>query len=103
MDGTRSAFKNIHVVGQFGMGLFFGLLTIVSLGVIFIVGLLARSIVGISTLKLIIAGVVSAIVIIIVISLFSSVLNGIYLTALYTYATTRKVPKGFSPEFIKNA
>ena len=90
------------VAGEFGIGAFFGLLSAIC-----IAGF-------ISTIWIIVFGHVSPILILpltlffaialfILIPMISSALNGIYITALYTYATTKKVPKGFSAEFIKNA
>ncbi|MBI4452178.1 hypothetical protein HY637_01995 [Candidatus Woesearchaeota archaeon] len=88
------------VVGQFGMGLFFFVIMLASLAISFLLGFMLMPVLKMS---LVISLLIIFVPFIILIMLLSSVLHDIYLTALYTYATTRKVPKGFSEEFIKNA
>ncbi|MCA9356940.1 hypothetical protein H6784_01380 [Candidatus Nomurabacteria bacterium] len=39
----------------------------------------------------------------IAVSAISSVLNAIFKVALYEYASTGRVPEGFSPEIVQNA
>ena len=88
------------VIGQFGMGVFFFVLVLASVLLSFIVGFV---IAPLSSLSGIVVGVIVFVTLLILIIILSSVLNTIYMTALYTYATTRKVPAGFSKEFIQNA
>lgn len=84
------------VVGTFSIGALFVVGFLIGLGLIFL-ALLS----GIFVLF----AVVFVLVFIfwIVLYLITDALNGIYVTALYNYATKKKIPKGFSKEFIKNA
>ncbi|HLC60646.1 MAG TPA: DUF6159 family protein [Candidatus Nanoarchaeia archaeon] len=88
------------VIGQFGMGMFFFVLVLASVVLSFIIGFV---IAPLSSLSGIIIGVIVFSTLLLLIIILSSVLNTIYMTALYTYATTKKVPAGFSREFIQNA
>ncbi len=100
---SSGIFKNTwgeSVIGQFGMGMFFFALVLASVLLSFIVGLV---IAPLSSLSGIVIGVIVFATLFLLIIILSSVLNTIYMTALYTYATTKKVPAGFSKEFIQNA
>ena len=88
------------VIGQFGMGFFFFVLVLCSVAVSLFLGFLTSSVIGVSG---IVIGIAVFVTLFVMIILLSSVLNTIYVTALYTYATTRKIPSGFSKEFIQNA
>ena len=92
-------FKNTwgeSVVGQFSIGALFGLGFLLGLGLIFLAYL--------SGIFILFATVfVVVFVFWVVLYLVTSALNGIYLTALYNYATKKKLPKGFSKEFIQSA
>jgi len=88
------------VIGQFSIGLFFGFLFMfVAIGLIGLVALLAVVGAGLVIIPLLMIFGLAIITIILV----SSTISGIYLTALYTYATSKKVPAGFSKEFIVDA
>ena len=100
---SASTFKKTwgeSVIGQFGIGLFFLAVIIGSLFLSFVISFLLQPLLGISLFILLF---MIAIPFVILIILLSSVLNEIYMTSLYIYATTKKIPQGFSPDFIKNA
>jgi hypothetical protein len=84
------------VTGQFSIGgIFFllGVLGVVPLGVAFVSGsLMVMLVIGIIVVMYWVA-----------LSVVSASLQGIFLTALYHYATTGKVPHGFEGEEIKQA
>ncbi len=84
------------VIGQLSMGLIFFLLGL--LGVIpIILAFLVQSV------PLMIFMVMIALLYWVGLSIVSASLGGIFLTALYLYARTGKVPAGFSPELIERA
>ncbi|MBN2251285.1 MAG: hypothetical protein JW724_04355 [Candidatus Altiarchaeota archaeon] len=85
-----------NFVGQFSIGMVFVLLGILGIFPI-ILGLLSGSI----ELLLILAGL--ALFYWVMLAIISSSLSGVFLTALYIYATTGSVPKDFSEETIKGA
>lgn len=85
------------IIVVLGVGLFFTLLFF--LGVALLVGvviLVPDPIVMIGTIVLLI-------IFTILISVISSALGSIFKLAIYEYATTGKVPQGFSPELIQHA
>ncbi len=84
------------VVGQFSIGAIFGI------GFLFGLLLLFAAFLSGSFVLFVIIFVI-VVIFLIVLYLITSALNGIYITALYIYATSKKVPKGFSKEFIENA
>ncbi len=88
------------VIGQFSIGLFFAFLMVfVTIALVGLAVLLAFFGAGLVIIPiLVIFGLA-----LIIITLVSSTLSGIYLTALYTYVTSKKVPAGFSKEFIVDA
>ena len=90
------------IAGEIGMGAFFGFLSMICiLG--FISSIFITFFANGAVFLFVPLALLFAAVLFVVIPMVSSALNGIYLTALYIYATTRKVPKGFSQEFVKNA
>ncbi|MFH0836942.1 MAG: DUF6159 family protein [Candidatus Aenigmatarchaeota archaeon] len=84
------------VVGMFSIGALFGIGFLV--GIILLILALTTGIFALFAIVfvLVVIGLV-------ILYLITSALNGIYITALYIYATKKKVPKGFSEEFIKSA
>lgn len=85
-----------NVVGQFSMGLVFfvlGILGVIPLVLTFLSG-------SLPAILIVFAGVLFYWIIL---SIFSSTLNGIFITALYYYARTGRVPAGYEKEHIKGA
>lgn len=91
-----------QVVGNFSIGLIFGLLTLAAVIVVGIpLGLLAAASGSVAVIVLAIAIVV---LVVVAISLVGSALNGIYVAALYQYATENVVASNyFSPELVRGA
>lgn len=85
-----------NVIGQFSMGLVFFVL-----GILGIIPLVLTFLSGSSLAMLIVLG--GVLFYWIVLSIFSSTLNGIFITALYYYARTGRVPAGYEKEHIKGA
>ncbi len=85
-----------NVIGQFSMGLIFFILGIIGL-IPLILSFLAGSPV------IIISAVVLVIIYWVVLGIISSSLDGIFVTALYNYANTGKIPSAYSPEVLTNA
>ncbi len=85
-----------NVIGQFSMGLAFLLLGLVGLGAM-ILAFLSGS--------LMVMVVVGGLILLYwtLLAILSSSLNGIFVAALYNYATTGKVPSAYSPELVKSA
>ncbi len=85
------------IIVQLGVGLFFSLLIfsglVLSIGVVVLIPDVVVAI-GVGALLL---------VYVIVLTVISSTLSSIFKLALYEYATTGKVPSGFSPALIQNA
>jgi hypothetical protein len=85
------------IIVNLGVGLFMTLLTALALalmiGIIFLF----------PTMPVLLGMLVLFILFIIGISIISSALGAIFKLALYEYATTGRVPEGFSPELIQNA
>lgn len=84
------------VIGQFSMGLFFTILVFfgfIPLVISFFLGSVIAVVFGFAIMLLywIFLGIVS------------SSLNGIFITALYNYANTGKIPSAYSSEIIENA
>ncbi|MBI5332194.1 MAG: hypothetical protein HZB65_01335 [Candidatus Aenigmarchaeota archaeon] len=84
------------VIGQF------------SIGSLFVLGVLAGIILVLLALftgifALFIIMLILVVIGLIILYLITSALDGIYITALYNYATKKKLPKGFSRDFIKSA
>lgn len=84
------------VIGKFSMGLFFTILVFfgfIPLVISFFLGSIIAVVFGFAIMLLywIFLGIVS------------SSLNGIFITALYNYANTGKIPSAYSSEIIKNA
>ncbi len=85
-----------NVIGQFSMGFFFmilGLLGVIPIaaGIILKSGLLVLISLPFVVLYWVLLGIIS------------SSLNGIFTTALYTYAKTGKAPKAFNDDFVRHA
>ncbi len=85
-----------NVIGQFSMGLIFFILGIIGL-IPLVLSFLAGSPV------IIISAVVLVIIYWVVLGIISSSLDGIFVTALYNYANTGKIPSVYSPEVLTNA
>ena len=82
-----------NVIGQFSMGLFFG--------VLFAMGMLAFVFSFLSGSATVVGLTFGAVVIFwVLLGIISSTLNGIFVAALYHYANTGKVPEAFSPELV---
>ena len=84
-----------NVLGQFSMGLFFGLL--------FLIGVSA-AIMAFFSGSLVVMVIVGALTLLYwtVLAILSTSLNGIFVAAMYSYAKTGKVPSAYSPELIKS-
>src|SRR3989344_5621828 len=85
-----------NVIGQFSMGLIFGLLFLAGVGAIFL-ALLSESLIVI-----LVVGVLALFYFTLLVILSAS-LNGIFVAALYSYAKTGKVPAAYSSELVKGA
>lgn len=89
-----------QIAGNFSIGLIFGILTFVAIliGVpLFIVALAS------SNIALVIVVVVVVLLLVMALSLISSTLSGIYVAAVYRYATTGNVGDYFDANMVKNA
>ena len=85
-----------NVIGQFSLGLIFGLLSLAGVGAIFL-AFLSRSLIVI-----LVVGVLALFYFTLLVILSAS-LNGIFVAALYSYAKTGKVPAAYSSELVKGA
>ncbi|HLD79789.1 MAG TPA: DUF6159 family protein [Candidatus Nanoarchaeia archaeon] len=85
-----------NVIGQFSMGLIFGLLFLAGAAVAFLAFLSG------SLTVLVIVGALTLIYWTIL-AILSTSLNGIFVAAMYNYAKTGKVPSAYSPELVKGA
>lgn len=85
------------IIVNFGVGLFFALLMF--LGVALLIGV----VILIPSFSVMFGMFALFIVYIIGLSIISSTLGAIFKLALYEYATTGRIPEGFSPELIQNA
>jgi hypothetical protein len=81
-----------QLAGRFGMGMFFGILSILVIisgfGLAFILPILFLPVIILMAIALITIGVIKA------------ALDGIYTAALYAYAKTNQAPQGFSQETV---
>jgi len=85
-----------NVIGQFSMGFFFlmlGLIGIIPLVISFFIG----------SFIIIVLAVALVIIYWVILAIISSALSGVFVTALYNYANTGKVPSVYSPEVIESA
>lgn len=85
------------IIVNIGVGLFFSLLIVIE--IIFAVGV----VVLVPSFGVLLGVAVLSIIYWIVLAVVSSSLGAIFKLALYEYATTGKIPQGFSPEIIQNA
>jgi hypothetical protein len=85
------------IVVNFGVGLFFALLTF--FGIAFIIGVAFL----IPSFSVLFGMLALFIVYVIGLSIISSTLGAIFKLALYEYATTGRIPQGFSPALIQHA
>ncbi|MBI2545730.1 hypothetical protein HYV81_00975 [Candidatus Woesearchaeota archaeon] len=95
-------FKNTwgeSVIGQFSIGLLFGFVILLSVFA-FVGAVFLGAFAGTAVL---VTGITIVGIVFVLSMLLSSVLQSIYLTALYTYASSKKMPSGFSKEFIAEA
>jgi hypothetical protein len=97
---SSSLFKKTwgeHFIGQATVGLFFLLLALIAVVPLLLVIFVVPSIYTI--------GIVVIITILywLTLGIISSTLNGIYMTALYEYANTGKVPKAFTQDLVTEA
>ncbi|MBI2575581.1 hypothetical protein HYV84_00045 [Candidatus Woesearchaeota archaeon] len=84
-----------NVLGQFTFGAFFLFLTLLGL-LPFFFAFISQTMPPLSIILIIILYWV-------LLGILSSTLNGIFVTALYLYATTGKVPAGYSKEIVETA
>ena len=85
------------IIVNFGVGLFFGLITFAVIAVMVGIALL------VPVMEIFILLGVLFVIYIVVLSIISSTLSSIVKCALYEYATTGNVPQGFTPELIRGA
>lgn len=89
-----------QIAGNFSIGLIFGLLTF---GVI-LLGVPLAILAGLSgSIGLLITIILLLVLLIMALSLISSTLSGIYIAAVYRYATTGDTGSYFDPEMVKGA
>jgi hypothetical protein len=84
------------VVGSISIGVIFGAVMIVGL-----LGVLAAFFIG--SITVMILAVVLFVMILAVVAVISSAMQGIFVTALYSYAKTGNVPTGFGKGVLENA
>ncbi len=85
------------IIVNLGVGLFFTMITFVLFAIMLVVFVLIPDIfVGIGLLALFLISIIC-------ITIISSALSSIFKLALYEYATSGKIPEGFSPNIIQNA
>jgi hypothetical protein len=90
-----------NVIGQASMGLFFFLLFL--LGIVpIIIGVIFLMVMG-AAWPIFLALLCLTFIYWIFLAILSASLSGIYMTALYNYATKGVVPAGYSEDFIKSA
>ena len=82
------------IVGSGGMAIVF-----VVIGVVVAIGAYALVLLGIPLL----AGIALFLLVVVILAVVYSAMQGIFVTALYTYAKTGSVPSAFHPELIQNA
>ena len=85
-----------NVIGQFSMGLIFGLLSLLGIGA-FMLAFLSGSL----AVMVIVGGL--TVLYWMILAIISTSLNGIFVAAMYSYAKTGKVPAAYSPELVKGA
>jgi len=85
-----------NVLGQFSIGLIFGLLFLAGAGAVFLAFLSG------SLPVLMVVGAL-ALLYFILLAILSTSLNGIFVAAMYSYAKSGKVPSAYSPELVKGA
>jgi hypothetical protein len=89
-----------QIAGNFGLGAFFGLVT---LGLFVLAIPIFILIASVQSLALIIVAMVIFLLAIVLLGLLHSTLNGIYTAAVYQYATEGKVSGFFSQDLVQNA
>lgn len=89
-----------QIIGNFGIGLVFGLLTFVTmlLGAGLIVGAAATRLAA-----LIVVAVALVIVALLALAVVGNTLSGIYRAAIYRYAATGQISSGFEPHLVQRA
>ena len=85
-----------NVIGQFSMGLVFGLLSLIG-----VVPLVLAFFSGSLPAMAIVGGL--TVLYWMILAIISTSLNGIFVAAMYSYAKTGKVPSAYSPELVKGA
>lgn len=85
-----------NVIGQFSMGLVFGLLSLIG-----IIPLVLAFFSGSLPVIIIVGGL--AVLYWVILAILSTSLNGIFVAAMYNYAKNGKVPSAYSPELVKGA
>ena len=85
-----------NVIGQFSIGLIFGALSLIGVGAITLAFLSG------SLTVLLVVGLL-AVIYWTILGILSSSLNGIFVAALYNYATPGKIPEAYNQELIKDA
>lgn len=87
------------LVGEYGISMVFGLLTVVVL----LVGLFFAFLTFSVSVFMGVAVIVGTVLAVALIAITGMALGGVYRAALYRFATTGQVPQGYSPELIQNA
>jgi hypothetical protein len=91
-----------QIVGNFSIGLVFGLLTLAAVLVVGVPLFLLAS--AMDSILMIVLAIVLIVLLVAAISLIGSALNGIYVAALYRFATeTAVADQYFSPELVQGA
>src|SRR3989338_2524769 len=85
-----------NVIGQFSMGLIFGLLFLAGAAAVFLAFLS-----GSLPVLVVVGGL--ALLYFVFLAIISTSLNGIFVAAMYSYAKTGKVPSAYSSELVKGA
>jgi hypothetical protein len=89
-----------QIVGNFGLGAVFGLITIVSILVFVpVMAVIAST----ESVGLILAAIAGFVLLLIGLGLLSSALSGIYTAAVYQYATTGEAGEFFDTNLVQNA
>ncbi len=89
-----------QIVGNLGIGAVFGL---IGFGVMLVFIPLIMAIVSLKSIALIVVAVGGLVLVLIGLGLFSSALNGIYVAAVYRYATEGQVGEYFDTDLVQNA
>jgi hypothetical protein len=89
-----------QIVGNLGIGVVFGL---IFFGVILVFVPVITAVIATKSIALIVTAVGGLVLALIGLGLFSSALNGIYVAAVYCYATEGQVSEYFDTDLVQNA